>query len=72
MITCQDLKQPQNAIRYWCSTVLDLNAQPFIDIMAIRWNIMTFFEYDNDLLGSDHYKVMSAKAILRFWTLTTC
>jgi hypothetical protein len=72
MITCQDPNQPQNAIRYWGSSVLDLNAQAFIDIMAIRWNIETFFEYDKDLLGSDHYQVMSTKAILRFWTLTAC
>jgi hypothetical protein len=28
--------------------------------------------YDKDLLGSDHYQVMPAQAILRFWTLTAC
>jgi hypothetical protein len=72
MITCQDPKQPEHAIRYWGSTLLDLDAQSFIDIMAIRWNIETFFEYDKDLLGSDHYQVMSTQAILRFWTLTSC
>jgi hypothetical protein len=72
MITCQNPKQPEKAIRYWGSTVLDLDAQSFIDIMAIRWNIETFFEYDKDLLGSDHYQVMSTQAILRFWTLTSC
>lgn len=70
MITCPDPTQPQTAIRYWGSTVLELNAQEFIDIMAIRWNIETFFEYDKDLLGSDQYQLMSANAILRFWTLT--
>ncbi|HSG45265.1 MAG TPA: hypothetical protein VLA72_19130, partial [Anaerolineales bacterium] len=39
---------------------------------TIRWNSETFFEYDKDLLGSDHYQVMSARAILRFWTLIAC
>ena len=72
MITCHDPKQPQLAIRYWGSTVLELDAQSFIDLMAIRWNIETFFEYEKDLLGSDHYQLMSANAILRFWTLTVC
>jgi hypothetical protein len=27
---------------------------------------------ENDLLGSDHYQMMIAKAILRIWTLTAC
>jgi hypothetical protein len=62
MITCHDPKQPQLAIRYWGSTVLELDAQSFIDLMAIRWNIETFFEYEKDLLGSDHYQLMSANA----------
>jgi hypothetical protein len=60
------------SVRYWGSTVLDLQPQALVDILAIRWNIETFFEYDKDLLGSDHYQLMSAQAILRFWTLTAC
>ncbi len=72
MITCQDPYQPLNSVRYWGSTVLYLSAQEFVDLIAIRWNIETFFEYDKDLLGSDHYQLMSAEAILRFWTLTAC
>jgi len=72
MITCHDLHNPLKSIRYWGSTILDLDAQSFIDTLAIRWNIETFFEYDKDLLGSDHYQVMSAKGFQRFWTLTSC
>jgi hypothetical protein len=66
MITYPNPNQLQNAIRYWGSTVLNLNAQAFIDIMAIRWNIETFFEYATDLLGGDQYQVISTQAILRF------
>ena len=66
MIICQDPARPQKSIRYWGSTTLDLDVQSFIDILAIRWNIETFLEYDKDLLGSDHYLLMSAEAILRF------
>lgn len=31
-----------------------------------------FFEDAKDLLGSDHYQLMKAEAILRFWTLIAC
>jgi hypothetical protein len=72
LITCHDLDQPLKSIRYWGSTVLDLNAQALVDILAVRWQIETFFEYDKDLLGSDHYQLMTVQAILRFWTLTAC
>jgi len=72
MITCHDPHDHLKSFRCWGSTVLDLDVQLFIDIMAIRWNIEIFFEHDKDLLGSDHYPVMSTKGILRFWPLTSC
>ncbi len=72
LITCHNPEEPSKSVRYWGSTVLDLEAQALVDILAIRWKIETFFEYDKDLLGSDHYQLMSAQAILRFWTLTAC
>lgn len=72
LITCHDLAAPLKSVRYWGSTILDLEAQALVDILAIRWQIETFFEYEKDLLGSDHYQLMTAQAILRFWTLTTC
>lgn len=72
LITCHNLDQPLKSVRYFASTVLDLDAQALIDILAVRWEIETFFEYDKDLLGSDHYQLMTAQAILRFWTLTAC
>lgn len=39
---------------------------------TVRWEVETFFEYEKDLLGSDHYQVMFRQAIVRFWTLTAC
>jgi hypothetical protein len=72
LITCHNPTEPLKSVRYWGSTVLDLEAQALVDILAIRWEVETFFEYEKDLLGSDHYQVMTAKAILRFWTLTAC
>ena len=72
LITCHNLEEPLKSVRYWGSTVLDLDAQALVEILAVRWDIETFFEYDKDLLGSDHYQLMTAQAILRFWTLTAC
>jgi len=72
LITCHDSDEPLKTVRYWGSTVLDLDAQDLVDILAIRWEVETFFEYQKDLLGSDHYQVMTRQAVLRFWTLTAC
>ena len=72
LITCHSLDELLKSVRYWGCTVLDLDAQALVDILAVRWHIETFFEYDKDLLGSDHYQLMTAQAVLRFWTLTAC
>ena len=72
LITCHNLDEPLKTVRYWGSTILDLDAQSLVNILAIRWEVETFFEYEKDLLGSDHYQVMTRNAVLRFWTLTAC
>jgi hypothetical protein len=72
LITCHNLDEPLKSVRYFGSTLPDLDAQALVDILAVRWEIETFFEYDKDLLGSDHYQLMTAQAILRFWTLIAC
>lgn len=72
MITCHDLEQPLQSVRYWGSTLLDQTAQEMADRLAIRWEVETFFEYEKDLLGSDHYQLMTAQAIVRFWNLIAC
>jgi hypothetical protein len=72
LITCHDPAEPLKTVRYWGSTVMDLDAQAMVNVLAKRWDIETFFENDKDLLGSDHYQVMTANAIIRFWTLTSC
>ena len=56
LITCHDLDNPLQSVRYWGSSLPSLQTQELVDILAIRWNIETFFEYDKDLLGSDHYQ----------------
>jgi hypothetical protein len=72
LITCHDPDQPAKSIRYWGSTLLEADAQTVIRTLAIRWSIEVLFEDDKDLLGADHYQLMSAEAVLRFWTLIAC
>ncbi len=72
LITCHDPDEPLKTVRYWGSTLLELDAQSLVNTLAVRWEVETFFEYEKDLLGSDQYQVMTTTAILRFWTLIAC
>jgi len=72
LITCHDPENPAQSIRSWGSTLLEADAQTLIPTLAVRWSIEVLFEDDKDLLGADHYQVMSAEAVLRFWTLIAC
>jgi len=72
LITRLSSENPLEQARYWGTTVLKANAQAIIDILAIRWDVEVLFEDYKDLLGSDHYQLMSATAIVRFWTLIAC
>lgn len=66
------LDDPLEKARYWGSTLVDADPQTVINILAIRWDIEVFFEDVKDLLGADHYQLMRATAIVRFWTLLFC
>jgi len=58
--------------RYFVTSLLDAGTETILGLLAIRWGIETFFDDLKELFGSDHYQVMSAKSILRFWTLACC
>jgi hypothetical protein len=68
LMTRTDPTDPQTT-RYWCSNQEHLSAQALVTHLAVRWTIEAFFADLKELLGSDHYQVHSAQAILRFWTL---
>jgi hypothetical protein len=72
LITRLSLDESLDKARYWGSTLVTADAQTVINILAIRWDIEVFFEDYKDLLGGDHYQLMNATAILRFWTLVSC
>ena len=72
LITCHDPDNPAKSIRYWGSTLLETEAQTVLNILAVRWSIEVLFEDNKDSLGADHYQLMNAEAIVRFWTLIAC
>lgn len=37
--------------------------------IATRWDVEVLFADTKELLGLDHYQLMSSTAIIRFWTL---
>ncbi len=65
--TCLD--GPVSAVRYWASSDLTADPTALLGHIAARWAIEVLFSDTKDLLGLDQYQVMSATAILRFWTL---
>jgi SRSO17 transposase len=60
---------PAKAIRYWASSDMDADLLALVAHIAMRWEIEVFFEDVKDVLGLDHYQLMTTTAILRFWTL---
>jgi hypothetical protein len=72
LITCPDPNAPAPSLRYWGSTLLEATAQTVIATLAVRWDIEVLFEDLKDLLGSDHYQLLSAEGLVRFWTLVAC
>ncbi len=70
LITCQNAQAPTKALLGF--TLLEAGAQTVINLLAIRWSIEVFFEDAKELLGLDRYPLMTAEAIVRFWTLIAC
>jgi hypothetical protein len=58
--------------RYFVTSLLEADTETILSILAIRWKIETFFDDLKEIFGTDHYQVMSATSILRFWTLACC
>jgi SRSO17 transposase len=69
IIIRSSLDCPPKAMRYWVSSDLEADVYPLVEPIAMRWKIEVFFEDVKDVLGFDHYQLMSTIAILRFWAL---
>jgi hypothetical protein len=55
--------------RYWASSDMQADAQTLVDHLAARWDIEVLFADTKELLGLDQYQLLSATALVRFWTL---
>lgn len=72
VLTKRHRDDPLRSVRYWASSWRDASAEALLEVLATRWNIEVFFEDAKDLLGSDHYQVLRAEAVVRWWTLIAC
>ena len=69
VIVRQSLDAPLSQARYWASSDLEASPQQLLQHIAARWDIEVLFEDGKEELGLDHYQLMSAAALLRYWTL---
>ena len=69
VIVRQSLDAPVSQARYWASSDLEASPAMLLAHIAARWDIEVLFGDGKEELGWDQYQVMSATAIVRFWTL---
>ena len=63
---------PDEDARFYITTRLPDSLEQVVCAMALRWTVETLFADFKELMGSDHYQLHSAEAILRFWALGLC
>jgi len=63
---------PCDKVRFYITTRLSDNLEQIVKAMAVRWDVETLFADFKELMGSDHYQLHSAEAIIRFWALGLC
>src|SRR5215210_3540575 len=69
VIVRESLSAPLSQARYWASSDLTADVATLIGHIAARWEIEVMFGDAKAVLGLDHYQVMTATALVRFWTL---
>ncbi len=65
----ETLDAPVKQVRYFASSDLAADVPTLVGHLAARWAVEVLFADGKELLGLDQYQVMSAEAIVRFWTL---
>ncbi len=58
--------------RFYITTRLEDALEQVVRTVALRWTVETLFADFKELMGSDHYQLHSAQAILHFWALGLC
>jgi hypothetical protein len=69
LIVRDTLDGSASEVRFWAPSDVRADVTTMIAHLAARWDIEVLFADTKDLLGLDHYQVMTTTAIVRFWTL---
>lgn len=69
IIIRQHLDDPVSRTRFWASSDLQADVELLLTHISSRWDIEVFFEDVKELLGIDHYQLMSAQGLQRYWSL---
>jgi hypothetical protein len=69
VIVRRSLEAPISQARYWASSDLDASAQGLVEYISARWDIEVLFADGKEEFGLDPYQLMSATALVRFWSL---
>ena len=69
VIVRQSLDAELSQARSWASSDVEADAQTLLGHISARWDIEVLFSDGKEELGLDHYQVMSAAALIRFWML---
>ncbi|HEY1349346.1 MAG TPA: hypothetical protein VGF67_06965 [Ktedonobacteraceae bacterium] len=65
----QSLSAPLSQARFWVSSDLEADTEALLAPISARWDIEVLFADGKEELGLDQYQLMSAQALVRFWTL---
>ena len=63
------LDAPLSQSRFWASSDLEAERETLLAHISARWDIEVLFADGKEELGLDHYQLISAQALVRFWTL---
>ena len=69
LLVRESLDAPVEQVRYFASSDLQADVATLVGHLAARWAVEVLFADGKELLGLDQYQVMSADAIVHFWTL---
>jgi hypothetical protein len=69
VIVRRSLDDPISQTRYWASSDLNASAQGLLEHISARWDIEVLFADGKEEFGLDQYQLMSATALVRFWSL---
>lgn len=69
VIVRRSLSDPISQARYWASSDLGASVQGLLEHISARWDIEVLFADGKEELGLDQYQLMSATALVRFWSL---